>query len=154
MTKDNSGELQTFIAYEFQCLYPSYYPGNWKLSREHSYYYQVQVQLNVCDVQYGDFVVWTENGIASERIEIDREFYEKESEKVKHIFTYGVLPEIVGKWYTRKHVADVNGIVRPPTPLQDSSTDTEEDPEKPWCNCGQPTYGQMIMCEHKKCTIH
>ena len=26
-------------------------------------------------------------------------------------FIYGVLPEIIGTWYTRKHVADEDGIV-------------------------------------------
>jgi len=110
--------------------------------------------LNVCDVKYGDFVVWTENGIATERIEIDREFYETEAEKVEHVFIYGILPEIIGKWYTRKHIADADGIVKCTAPLEDSSTFvTEEDPERSWCYCGQPSYGQMIMCEHKNCTI-
>ena len=39
--------------------------GEWKLMREHAYYYQVQVQLNVCKLEYGDFVLWTENGLAN-----------------------------------------------------------------------------------------
>ena len=48
--------------------------GEWKLSREHAYYYQVQVQLNVCNVKYGDFILWTENGLAIERIIPDQPF--------------------------------------------------------------------------------
>ena len=35
--------------------------GSWKLKTDHSYYYQVQLQLHVCDVAYADFVVWTKN---------------------------------------------------------------------------------------------
>ena len=31
------------------------------------------------------------------------------------LFSYGTLPEIVGKWYTRKHVTDNNGVVQPLT---------------------------------------
>lgn len=30
--------------------------------------YQVQAQVNICDVEFGDFVVWTEGGIAVEKI--------------------------------------------------------------------------------------
>ena len=60
--------------------------------RNLSYYQQVQVQLNVCNVKYGDFVVWTESGIAIESIMPDRDFYESGADKVE---IYGVLPEII-----------------------------------------------------------
>ena len=131
------------------------------MSRVHSYYYQVQTQLNVCsDVKYTDFVVWTEGGLAMERITTDKEFYESAADRVEHFFIYGVLPEIIGKWYTRKHVADKDGIVQPPEiePCQKEAEEpcqkeAEEDPTKSWCYCGEPCYGQMIMCEHKDCGI-
>ena len=104
--------------------------GGWKLLRNHSYYHQVQVQLNVCNVKYGDFVVWAESGIAIERIMQDRDFYESGAAKVEFFKIYGVLPEIIGKWYTRKHVVDEDGIVRIPTVTEkDSSSSMEEDPE-------------------------
>ena len=64
---------------------------------------------------------------------------------------YGVLPEIIGKWYTRKHVADEDSTVRIPTVTEkDSGSSMEEYPER---YCGQPSYGQMIMCNHKDCKI-
>ena len=114
----------------------------------------MQAQLNVCEVKYGDFVVWTESSMVMERIYVDREFFESVADKVEHFFTYGALLEIVGKWYTRKHIADEKGIVRPPTAIEDEcQATTEEDPYKSWCYCGQPSYGQMIMWEHEKCTI-
>ena len=91
-----------------------YFLGNWELLREHSYYYQVQTQQNVCNLTYGDFVVWTKNGIAKERICLDRHFFEQLLESVDNFFIYGVLPEVIGKWYTRKIVADADGIVRVP----------------------------------------
>ena len=40
--------------------------GTWKLKTDHSYYYQVQLQLHVCDVVYADFVVWTNKGTVTE----------------------------------------------------------------------------------------
>ena len=42
--------------------------GDRSLCRNHSYYYQVQAQINVCNVEFGDFVVWTKDGIAVERM--------------------------------------------------------------------------------------
>lgn len=126
--------------------------GDWKLMREHAYYYQIQMQMNVCDVGYGDFVVWTEKEIAVERISIDREFYEGLMDDVAEFFTLNILPEIVGKWYTRQNVADDQGIV-PVTKHHSSSDPPEEDPDKSWCYCGEPYYGKMIFCEHPRCTI-
>ncbi len=29
----------------------------WKLKRNHTYFYQRQLQMSVCDVNYGDFLV-------------------------------------------------------------------------------------------------
>lgn len=31
------------------------------------------------------------------------------------IFIYGILPEIIGKWYSRQPVADADGLVQIPT---------------------------------------
>ena len=78
--------------------------GQWILRIYHTYYYQVQTQLNVCNLLYCDFVVWTEGGSAVERNTVDSTFYETVMEDVKHFFIYGLLPEIIGKWYTRKLV--------------------------------------------------
>lgn len=48
--------------------------GTWKLKTDHSYYYQVQLQLHVCDVAYADFVVWTNKRIVTERVYEDKDF--------------------------------------------------------------------------------
>jgi len=42
--------------------------GIWSLKHNHTYYYQVQLQLHVCCVENADFVVWLENAIAVERV--------------------------------------------------------------------------------------
>ena len=93
-----------------------HHAGCWKLSREYSYYYQVQVQVNVCsDVKYEDFVVWTEGEMAMKRIYNRSGILLSAEDRVERFFIYGALPEIVGKWYTRKHVADKDGVVQPLT---------------------------------------
>ena len=118
--------------------------------------YQVQLQLHVCDVSYADFVVWTESTVAIERIDKDNEFVTNVLENVKNFFVYGVLPEIVGKWYTRGPVADPSGVVSLPTTSASTTMEpgeNENDNGRSWCFCNQPSYGEMIMCDHKNCTI-
>ncbi|XP_062523365.1 uncharacterized protein LOC134198041 [Corticium candelabrum] len=78
---------------------------------------------------------------------------------VKHFFVYGVLPEIVGKWYTRKPVANSQGTVSTPsaTPtgvlslVEDSQN--HEDLSMLLCYCNEPVFGDMIMCDNVKCPI-
>ena len=45
--------------------------GRTQLCRTHQYYYQVQTQVFVCNVDYSDFVAWTKEGIHQERISPD-----------------------------------------------------------------------------------
>ena len=45
----------------------------------------------------------------------DDTVYKEVMEDICHFFKYGILPEIIGKWYTRKPVADSSGIVTTPT---------------------------------------
>ena len=69
---------------------------------------------------------------------------------------YAILPEVVGKLYSRRPVADTDGIVDISDPQQSTTAEDkeqEEDPDKPWCYCGQPSYGEMILCDNKACTI-
>ena len=127
--------------------------GTWSLKRDHMYYYQVQLQLHVCDVTYADFVVWTENTTVIERLHENTEFFEGKITNVRNFFMYGVLPEIIGKWYSRGPVADPSGVVTLPSTSAIDSTDDETDDGRLWCFCNQPSYGEMIMCDHKNCTI-
>ena len=131
--------------------------GKWKLSREHTYYYQVQAQLNICGVQYGDFVVWSKEEVIIERIYLDRSFFEDLMSRVENFFMHSVLPELIGKWLTRKPISDEKGVVRKQLQIPASearkSMVVEEDPEALWCYCGEPSHGEMIMCDHKTCKI-
>jgi len=88
--------------------------GKWILKRNHAYYYQIQLQLEVCKLLYCDFVVWTEKDFVVERIAADKQFFNSAIDTVQQFFVYGILPEIVGKWYTRKPVANSEGVVTIP----------------------------------------
>ena len=65
-----------------------------------------------------------------------------------------MLPEIVGKWYTRKPVADANGVVAEMTMhMTDPQRRDDEDHDKCWCYCNLPSFGKMIGCDNESCTI-
>jgi len=126
--------------------------GKWKLKREHGYYYQVQMQMAICKVTYCDFVVWSESGFIVERIEVDSEFFERKAEVVYDFFVYGMLPEIVGKWYTRRPVADATNIVSRMA-SSDHEDYEDEDITKLWCYCQEPVFGDMVLCDNEECPI-
>ena len=77
--------------------------GRTQLSRTHQYYYQVQTQIFVCNVDYSDFVVWTKEGIHQERVAPDNDLWEEICERSTGFFKLAVLPEIVGKYFSRIH---------------------------------------------------
>ena len=71
------------------------------LSRSHQYYYQVQSQLHILGVQFTDFVMWTEKGMYIERIMPDNDMWVKTLNEASLFFKRCILPELVGKYYTR-----------------------------------------------------
>jgi len=105
---------------------------------------------------YGDFVVWSKDGILVERIERDASFINTCNENLQHIFIYGILPEVVGKWYAWKPVTDADGVVSIPMTDQpdcQQSQEEEDDSSALWCYCRKPEFGNMIKCDNKTCTI-
>ena len=106
--------------------------------------------------------MWTNKRTVTERIYEDKDFFDSKIDNVRHFFIYGILPEIVGKWYTRIPVADADHIV--PLPTANSVTDDDtattstddhdaDDDGRLWCYCNQPSFGDMVMCDNKNCTI-
>jgi hypothetical protein len=69
--------------------------GTLTLRKTHKYYKQVQGQLNICDVEYCDFVVWTTKGFAVTRVNRDKGCFDEMLPKLKALFTCAVLPQIV-----------------------------------------------------------
>jgi len=129
--------------------------GIWSLKRNHTYYYQVQ--LHVCCVEYADFVVWSENAIAVERVFKDESFIQSNMLIARSFFKYGILPEIVGEWYTRTPIAQSDGIV--PIPIATTSTadegadhDDSEDVSRLWCYCEQPIHVN-VQCHYNTSTV-
>ena len=66
-----------------------------KLNRTHQYFYQVQGQLEISDVEWCDFVVWTRKGVSVERINRDKELWANSMQpKLKAFYLKGIVPEL------------------------------------------------------------
>jgi len=132
-------EMLTFLEHDEDRL---------KLKESHAYFYQVQAQLHICEVQYGDFVVWTPQGIHVERILPQHDFFQQKVDIIEEFYKQGVLPELLGKWYTKVPIM-------PAAPSSNSSVD-ESGPTNVelWCYCQQPESDrEMVGCDYPDCSI-
>ena len=128
--------------------------GALHLDHGHSYYYQVQTQMFVCDVNYCDFCVCTFSTTKGEDfppyIECicrDDEFWEACIVKAKQFFTVCLLPEILGNWYTRPAVTSADTSCN----TQNATSGSQE--QQVYCYCCGPEEGTMIACDNKACRI-
>ena len=86
------------------------------LKRDHAYYYQVQQQLFTTHRGYNDFIVCSFSGGAAtfvhERIYPDKDHWEEQVPKLTTFWRACVLPEILGRWYTKKPTAIAKANVK------------------------------------------
>lgn len=104
-----------------------------QLKRNHPYYYQVQQQIFVCDVQYGYFVVWTKQVMVINRIARDEDLLLRAMAKAEQLFLDHILPELL-------------------TRSMDPSIQDEHTFSCP--HCKSPAYGKMIHCADCKSCFH
>jgi len=141
------------------------------LDHSHAYYYQVQCQLHVCDVSYGDFCVCTlamdedqESNMYIERIFKDTNVWDECKVALEQFFKMCLLPEIMGNWYTRSTVNALNDTTTAAirdstsgTPSSNSVTlegaDSDFGDQSTYCYCHRPEEGTMIVCDNLDCRI-
>ena len=117
--------------------------NNVSLQKCHRYYYQLQVQMFVCSVEYGDFVVCTfKNDVPTllvERLYLDEDFLVEAIVQGGNLFTVAILPELLGRWFTWKAVI-------PKAAIDDSGT-----LGCIYCYCKQEQGGEMVCCDTDNC---
>ena len=106
-----------------------------KLKCDHSYYYQCQLQMFVTK---RDIVVWSLVELHIEYITIDETLIQSAIPIAEKFWRLCVLPELLGKWYTRRQAHNV----------QSDCIETEED-SGTWCYCREDKGGEMIACDSK-----
>ena len=128
---------------------PSFYLTNtidgFKLNSEHQYYFQVQMQLALCEVSYCDFVIWTPKEMITIRIQPDQVFFIEIKQQLQCFFQKCVLPECL----TRR--LQTTSPVIPP--LNDPLQCDEASPQtEVYCYCRQgEDERQMIGCDNHNC---
>ena len=90
-----------------------------------------------CEKQYCDFVVWTTEGLLTERVYIDVRFTEKLEKKLTNFYVEKLLPAIL----IRRFSSDNPEI----------SSRENEGSDKLYRICQSPEYGKMIRCDHPEC---
>lgn len=121
--------------------------GNLTLKSEHPYYYQCQLQMIATKRSYCDFVVWTASGEPHiERILLNQVFIEEKLIQAEKLFWLAIIPELLGKWFTRDHT-------KLPTVVATTDDDPNEDDDGTWCYCQVAKGGSMIECENLSCPI-
>ena len=113
--------------------------GSVQLSRDHQYYFQVQAQIYVSQKAYCDFVVWGPKSVHIEHVLPDSTFWEQCLERATQFYVLGVLPELLGKWYT----------LHP----KSSTATTVIDLSSTVCYCRQGEAGSMVTCGSGTCKI-
>lgn len=89
------------------------YGNHFQLKKSHMYYYQIQSQLYVCDKEFSDVIVLTKADYHVERIELDVDMAEDIMTKSKQFFSQVILPELVGKLYTRPSTVSLLAVNNP-----------------------------------------
>ena len=75
--------------------------GGLVLKEDYTYYYQVQLQMKICRVQYCDFVTWREDEIFHQKVELDSNFIDSAVCDVEPFIKFAILPELVGNGSAR-----------------------------------------------------
>lgn len=121
--------------YEFKCPYsikncnfeayvrkkdscPEIVNNTFRLKRSYQYYYQVQQQLFVTGRKYCDFVMCSflnkQPMFSMERIYKDPSHWDSFLPKFTKMWRTCILPEVHGRWHTRKHDSAVPPLMSTP----------------------------------------
>ena len=122
------------------------------------------LDVDYCDLCVCDFCVCTftadkESDLYIERIVKNRKFWDDCILRAGLFFRTCILPELLGKWYTRARKASDNLSVVNPDIGSDIATIYGSDQSGPssstdiYCNCRAPADGKMIGCDNENCKI-
>lgn len=70
------------------------------MNRDHSYYFQVQMQIFLTNANYGFFVIYASKFQLFLKVHRNNEFWEKNSKKAEEFFENVLGPEIIGHFYS------------------------------------------------------
>ena len=128
------------------------------LNTGHAYYYQVQAQIKLSRASYGDFVLWSPHELLTLRIELNDNFIVQALDNASEFFKCRILPELVGKWYTkapvyRKIMTATEEQATSEADSESLAASTAQNSNEVWCYCKGKDEGEIIFCDSDVCTI-
>ena len=132
--RENSLEQLSSTSKDFFLMHEH---GSFSLDESHTYYYQVQCQLNVCEVDTCYFVVWSPSEIVCIEVLRDESFFQNCLPIADSFIDNVLLPEVVAQRFTRETKSGVNTLMT----------------NNLYCICKRPDDGRrpMIYCENENC---
>lgn len=70
------------------------------IAQDHELYYKLQMQIHVCEVDYCDLVIWSNDNCLILRVEADIEFWNKSKDRALTFHQDVIMPELLGKFFT------------------------------------------------------
>lgn len=132
-------DFESYVTKSSACLKKDS-QGHYVLPHDHQYYYQVQQQLFTTNRPYCDFVVCAVGAndivMVQQRILPDKGHWESAVPKLEKFWRACVLPEVLGKWSTRKHTV---------TPIGTTHHNT--------CYCRSDKDEDTVNCCNAQCPI-
>ncbi|CAN7999686.1 unnamed protein product [Ixodes hexagonus] len=114
------------------------------LKEDHSYYFQIQMQMLVGGRMYCDFVVWPTKDLFTQRISRDAEFCGKMITRCADFFRCVLVPEICFRYWSQKSYDELTDSI--------TCSDEEEDvTDESFCYCKGPESGNMVKCDNESC---
>lgn len=119
------------------------------------HYTQVQCQLFCTKRTFCDFIVWQYEDMHVERIYPDDVFMTECIKKAEHFFRVAILPELVGKFFSRTphslaHV-EPGPSHEPDLSQATSSAGLDSLHNEQFCYCRGPESGRMVACDNPSC---
>ena len=103
------------------------------LKKDHTYYYQIQMQIFVSTLPYCDFVIWSPNLFFKQRVLPDFKLWEEKYPILLKFHSEVILPELLGRYFTRNEGTEKIML---------------------WCTCKGVDDGQpMVKCDMDNCEI-
>ncbi|XP_013382110.1 uncharacterized protein LOC106152913 [Lingula anatina] len=117
--------------------------GGLKLKKNTAYYYQVQMQLFMSNLDYCDFFVWCPYASHCERIVKDQSLWDIISVKAKLFHKQVVMPELLCGYFTMKRV--LKEVVT------NNCSSNSQEPKYCICN-GSDDGRKMVACDNENCS--
>ena len=131
--------------------------GIMTLDTYHTYYYQVQVQMELCGAKCCDFVILSGNELHIQRIYPNKDYIKNAFaiDKASTFIKVGVLPELVGKWFSKAplHQGSTATTDRQNTVSSTVTRSTDGGKKRLYCICQQKESGRMIACDNEACPV-